>query len=339
MPLVTSGASRGALHPARSSQIEEHLDRRYVVYTFEPNYPVGRVRTVEGNQVRLTNHRAPKRALERYVQQMRNGAIFPGIVVNDAGELVDGNTRLAAKQRLKCDTIPAYVCSDLTPLVGRALSVELNQSHGEAMKSEEIHAFVISAVRDGQKLDLSAYARITGINRQTLGRWINAEQARRRITRAGLSDQFEQLPEPVRAALQKIRLQSVFVAGARLAIDARLTTAVIKGIVREVNAAGSEDEALALIDDEGEARAADIAALAAGFQPARRRSASAAGHLAALVRLEASDLADVAPEKIPVAISRMEQVHAQLGIALRTLRSAELIPAGAGAVDHHGDAA
>jgi hypothetical protein len=231
------------------------------------------------------------------------------------------------------------VCSDLTPLVGRALSVELNQSHGEAMKSAEIRAFVISAVREGQKLDLSAYARMTGTNRRTLARWIRAEEARRRITRAGLNDRFEQLAEPVQATLQKIRLQSVFVEASRLAIDAQLSTMVTKAIVKEANAAASEDEALALIDKEREARAADISALGAGFTPARRRAATIAPHLAALMRCDVSDFTDVAPDKIPDAITRIEQVHAQLGIALEELRGTALVPVGAGVFNGDGNVA
>ena len=78
MPPAMFGTSRGALHPARSPQIEERLDRRHITYTFEPNFPVDRIRSVEGNQVRLSGHRAPKHMVDRYVEQMSNDAVFPG---------------------------------------------------------------------------------------------------------------------------------------------------------------------------------------------------------------------------------------------------------------------
>ena len=155
MPPVTFGTSRGAMHPARSPHIEERLDRRHINYTFEPNFPVDRIRTRRGKPGPAQRPTAPRSTWShRYAEQMRNDAVFPGIVVNDAGELVDGNTRLAATERLKRGTIAAYVCSDLTPLIARALSVELNQSHGESMTPAEIRAFVIGAVREGQTLDL-----------------------------------------------------------------------------------------------------------------------------------------------------------------------------------------
>lgn len=331
MPPITFDTSRGAMHPARSPQIEERLDRRHVSYKFEPNFPVERIRRTEGNQVRLSANRAPKHMVARYVEQMRNDAVFPGIVISDEGELVDGNTRLAATERLKRGAIAAYVCAELTPLVARALSVELNQSHGESMTAQEIRAYVIGAVQEGQTLDVRSFARITGTRPTLLKRWIKAEESRRRAATAGLNDRFELLPEAVQAALQQIRMQSVFVDAARLAIDSQLNGSTTKMIVRDVNTANSEAEALLLVANARAARAADITTMANGFKPARRRSARAAPHLAALLRFEASDLIDVAPDKVPDAIVRMERLHERLGRALSHLRQAVPVSSGASA--------
>lgn len=328
MPPVTSGTPRAAMHPARSPQIEERLDRRHIGYTFEPNFPVERIRRAEGNQVRLSAHRAPKHMVARYVEQMRNDAVFPAIVINDADELVDGNTRLAATEQLKRETIAAYICSDLTPLIARALSIELNQSHGESMTAPEIRVYVIGAVREGQTLDLRAFARMTGTKPALLKRWVKAEQARRRAAGAGLTNRFELLPEAVQAALEQVRMQSAFVEAARLAIDAQLNTSTMRTLVSEVNTARSEAEALLLIAKARSAHAADIATMASGFKPARRRSVGAAPHLAALMRYEASDFSDLPPEKVPAAIARMERLHTQLGLALSRLRQTALVPTG-----------
>lgn len=329
MSLSISHPSRGAAHPARSPQVEERLDARHVAYKFEPNFPVERLRDVEGNQVRLSQHRAPKQMVDRYAEQMKNDAVFPGIVVNTEGELVDGNTRLAATRRLARKTIAAYICSDLTPLTARALSVELNQCHGQSMTSHEIRAFVIGAVREGRMLEIRAYARMTGAKSATLKRWIKAEKARSRAAQAGLPvDGFDLLPEPVQIALQQIRLQSVFIETARLAADARLNASTTKAIVRDANAAASEPEALTMIARARAARAADITTMATGFKRPRRRSASAAPHLAALMKYESSDFADVSPEKVPDAIIRIERLHTQLGAALAQLRLADAVRPG-----------
>jgi ParB-like chromosome segregation protein Spo0J len=277
--------------------------------------------------------------VDRYVEQMKNDAVFPGIVINAIGELVDGNTRLAATRRLGRKAIAAYVCSDLTPLAARALSVELNQSHGQSMTVQEIRAFVIGAVREGQTLDVRAYARMTGTKPATLRRWIKAEESRGRAARAGVSvDGFELLPEMVQAALQQARMQSVFVEAARLAGDARLNASTTKAIVRDANAAGPEAAALMLIASEREARSADITTMASGFKPPRRRSASAAPHLAALMKFEAGDFSDVPSDKVLDAITRIERLHTELGIALAQLQRAALVTVGASASNNGGGA-
>src|SRR6202035_2156884 len=127
-----------AMHPSASMEIENKLATRSVSFTFEPNLRISQIRDVEGNQVRLSEHRAPKAMVARYAEQMKAGAIFPAIVVNEQYEIVDGNTRWMAVQRNKKATIAAYVCSNLSALQARSLSVELNQSHGLAMTEEEI---------------------------------------------------------------------------------------------------------------------------------------------------------------------------------------------------------
>src|SRR5689334_10820862 len=94
-----------SMHPSASTQTEGKLAARHVEFKFEPNLDITKIREVEGNQVRLTEHRAPKAMVDRYSQQMKAGAIFPAIVVNDRYEIIDGNTRWAASLRNKRDTI------------------------------------------------------------------------------------------------------------------------------------------------------------------------------------------------------------------------------------------
>ena len=94
------------MHPSASTQIESKLSARHLSFTFEPNLRIDQIRDVEGNQVRLSKHRAPKEMVERYAEQMKGGAIFPAIVVNDRYEIVDGNTRWMAVRRNRKDDDP-----------------------------------------------------------------------------------------------------------------------------------------------------------------------------------------------------------------------------------------
>lgn len=330
MAIHTNGDQpRGTPHPSRSAETESRLDARHISYAFEPNLPLAELRDVEGNQVRRSEHRAPKEMVDRYAEQMKNGAVFPAIVVNENRELVDGNTRWAAAKRINREALPAYVCADLTALRARALSVELNQSHGLSMTEEEIRVFVESAVQEGQVPDTRAYARMTGTKPRTLARWVAAHAFRMRAPREGIPEASSaSLSESVQVALQQAKLKSVFFEATRLAIDAKVSAAPIKGLVRDANRASSEADALAILARAREERTDDITAIAAGFRLARRRSAGSAPHLAGLLRFEPEDLVDVAPERQPEAIARMRELHTRLGAAIDQATASWSLPVG-----------
>jgi len=306
-----------SMHPSASSQIESKLAARHVSFVFEPNLRIDEIRDVEGNQVRLIEHRAPKAMVDRYAEQMKGGAVFPAIVVNDRRELVDGNTRWMAAQRNNRETVAAYVCSDLSALQARSLSVELNQSHGLSMTDDEIHAFVTSAVEEGQVLDTRAYSRMTGVKASTLARWVAAKHFEMRAARDGvMPGRFGSLSDSVRAALHVAKLRAVFLEVTALAIDARVPSAQLKAIIAEANAASSEADALAVVARARELWSDEVKAITAGFKSARRKSARSALYIGGLLRFEVSDLLDVAPDKQGDTFVRMSLLRERLDGAL-----------------------
>jgi hypothetical protein len=310
-----------SVHPSVSAQTESKLTARHVQFQFEPNLDINRIRDVEGNQVRLTEHRAPKAMVDRYAEQMKAGAIFPAIVVNDRYEIVDGNSRWMAARRNKRETIAAYVCYEVSALQARSLSVELNQSHGLSMTEDEIRAFVTSAVEEGQVLDAKAYSRMTGVKASTLARWVAVKHFDMRAARHGIdSDRYGALPDSTRAALQVAKLSSVFEQVTSLAIDARVPSAQLKGIITEANGAASEAESLAVVTRARADRVNDIRNIAAGFKSARRRSARSALHIGGLLRFEVADLLDVPPEKHAETYRRMNHLRQKLDRALTQAR-------------------
>jgi hypothetical protein len=309
------------MHPSASAQTESKLAARHVRYVFEPNVDIKQIRDVEGNQVRLSEHRAPKAMVDRYTEQMKAGAIFPAIVVNDGYAIVDGNSRWMAAQRNKRETIAAYVCSDLSALQARSLSVELNQSHGLSMTDEEIRAFIIGAVEEGQVLDAKAYARMTGIKASRLSLWVAATHFDMRAARDGMaSGQLKDLADSVRAALNVSRLEAVFVQTTALAVDARVPAVHLRTIITEANAAPSEAEALVVVARAREARSEDIRTIASGFKSAPRKSKGSALHIGGLLRFEVADLLDVSPDKQAEMFTRMSCLRDRLDAALAQAR-------------------
>lgn len=310
------------MHPSASAQTESKLAARHVRFVFEPNLDIKHIRDVEGNQVRLSEHRAPKATVDRYAEQMKGGAVFPAIVVNESYEIVDGNSRWMAALRIKRETIAAYVCSDLAALQARSLSVELNQSHGLSMTEDEIRAFVTGAVEEGQVLDAKAYSRMTGVKASKLARWVTATHFEIRAVRDGIaSNRVQELTDSVRVALNVAKLEAVFLHVTALALDARVPASQLKAIITEANAAPSEAEALAVVARAREARSEDIRSIAAGFKSSARRSRGSALHLSGLLRFEVSDLLDVAPDKQADAFARMSLLEARLREALGRARA------------------
>lgn len=286
-------------HPAVSQQIEQMLKARSIDFDFEPNVQISEIRDVEGIQVRLTEHRAPKDQVAKYAVAMKHGATFPAIVLNDRLERIDGNTRLEARIKNGDDTIPAYICHDLTPLDARSLSVELNQSNGLAMTEEEIRRFIEGAVDEGQHADLRSLSRMTGVRDTKIARWVAEAQFKVRAEREDIAERFvTALPPSTRATLQASRLASVFRETTQLAAESRMPAAEVKKLVAQANAASSESDALAIVHADRDARSDEIRAVASGFSPRdNRRSKGSAQHIGGLTRFEVEDLLDVAPEK------------------------------------------
>ncbi|MBJ7519099.1 MAG: ParB N-terminal domain-containing protein [Solirubrobacteraceae bacterium] len=309
-------------HPATSRQVETKLASRHIQFEFEPNLQIDVIRDVEGNQVRLGAHRAPKEMVDRYAEQMKAGAIFPAIVVNDRYELIDGNTRTAAARRNGKTTIATYVCANLSSLEARSLSVDLNQSHGLSMTTEELRTFVVGAVEEGQVLDANALARMTGVKASTLARWVAAKHFETRASREEIvPERFADLSDSSRAALQAAKLRSVFADATALAIDAKVPSTELKSIVAEANAASSEVEAQAVVTRAREARVDDIRAYASGFKGARRGGTSAALHIGGLLRFEVTDLLDVPPDRQGETFKRMSLLRRRLEEALTRART------------------
>ncbi len=314
-------------HPARSPQVEQMLKSRGIDFEFEANYAISEIREAEEAQVRLIANRAPKDQVQKYATAMKHGAVFPAIVVNDAGEKIDGNTRLEAKRKNGADTIAAYIVFGVNPLEARSLSVELNQSNGLAMTEEEIRNFIAGVISEGQHPEIRALARMTGVRELKINRWIAETQFLDRAEKAGIAEQHVSvLPPSTKASLQAVRLSSAFTSLTNLAAEAKLPTAQVKKIVTQVNGAESEHEALQIIKTEHEARADEIRAVASGFSP-DRGSRGSAQHVGGLLRFEVDALLDVAPEKQAETFAHLKELRDRLDtVVTRAEREWDLTP-------------
>jgi hypothetical protein len=316
--MTSSNSKAGAPpHSASSPQVEDRLRSRHIAFTFEPNLRIDSIVDAEGNQVRLIEHRAPVEMVARFAEQMKAGAAFPAIVVNDRGELIDGNTRRLAALKVGKDTISAYICSDVSALQARSLSVELNQCHGLSMTEPEIRAFVSGAIDEGQTLDTKTFARMTGIAESKLSRWMSQATFQQRAAKCGIAQtQVASLTDGSQVALHSVRLAPVLKELTALAADARVSVSDLRALVVKTNAAQSETDALAIIAAERQERGPDIRAAANGFLAKKSQGRRSAMHIGALLRLGVDDLLDVAPDKQQETVDRLRRLQERIGHAV-----------------------
>jgi hypothetical protein len=314
-------------HPARSPQVEQVLKSRGLDFDFEPNFAIAEIREAEGVQVRLLEHRAPRDQVTKYSTAMKHGATFPAILLNESFEKIDGNTRLEAKRKIGAETIAAYVVYGVSALDARSLSVELNQSNGLPMDEDEIRNFIAGAIREGQHPEIRALARMTGVRELKINRWIAETQFLERAETAGIAERhIGVLPASTRAALQAIRLSSVFSELTALAAEAKVPANEVKKIVGQTNGAGSEQEALEIVRTERDARADEIRAVASGFSPGRR-SRGSAQHIGGLLGFDVDALLDVAPEKQYETYTKLKELRDRLDLVVaRASREWDLTP-------------
>lgn len=274
---------------ASSARTESILDERRIAHSFEPNLALDAIQTPEGHQVRLIEHQAPRDLVNMYAVQMRQGAVFPALVVTGSFEVIDGNTRLAAAMKCRAKSIPAYVCGAMSALEIRSLSIELNQIHGQRMTNDEIRNFVVSCVRNGVAVEPSTCARITGAKASAIARWVTIERCRARAAAHGLST--DGMSDAVIVAVATARLDRVFVELVAAAVGHN-SASRMRAIASEANSAASEAEAVAVITRETR-----MGALNADPGVLGRRSFGSALHVGGLLRFAVDDLLDVAPDK------------------------------------------
>lgn len=304
-------------HGAMNSQTEAMLDQRHIDYTFEANLPLDQLRDVEGNQVRLSEHRAPQDRVDAYANAMAGGVVFPAIVVNDRHEIIDGNTRWGAMEKNGGTTIAAYICHGINPLDARSLSVELNQSNGQRMEENELRAFVRGAVVEGREPNIESFCRMTGVSAQKLKQWVRVARFSKRAIEEGIPDtKTDKLSDAVRAKLGVAKLRSVFQQVVELAVDANMPANDVGKIITEANGAPSEEESLAVVKRAREDRAERISNHAAGFKTGKRRGPQTRMHVAGLLRFEVEDLLDVDPEKRRETFDRLSTLRNRLNTAL-----------------------
>src|SRR5262245_34527060 len=118
-------------------QAEAKLVEWKIEYEYVLKFPVRDIRVAEWAQVREEQHSADKDSLSEFVIQMREGAVYPPVVLMHPNTLIDGNHRYNAVKTLRLSTFPAYIAKFATVDMAKAFAAAMNQQNGRRLDNEE----------------------------------------------------------------------------------------------------------------------------------------------------------------------------------------------------------
>lgn len=232
----------------QSASIEMKLNEWNLSYVVHKEFALDDVVFEKSAQVREGQNIAPKDRVDEYAEQMRNGAVFPPILLRSPNLLIDGNTRLKAARRVGRKSLPAIIVETGTPEMGRILGASMNQTGGQRLTSPE--ALTAAQLMMFQGFPDSTIARELGKDRSQIARWRKQNNVIRRAESLGLANEIKMINK--KTLLEVLDFNSyddVFVELVKLfaALASRLTQTQAKKISDNVKQATSIQSALGII--------------------------------------------------------------------------------------------
>jgi transposase-like protein len=216
-------------------------------FAYDANATVADIRQVETAQVRASEHRVDQPSVDQFAEQMRNGAVFPPIVLMNDTILVDGNTRLNAARQIRRKTFPVYRIQFPNGEIAKAFAAALNQQNGRRLTTEEAHSAAMALLQQGHEED--SVAREIGYSKTQVMNWRKEAQFRARTERARLWPRVEMVPKALQRKLATIAHDAPFQEAAILVAGTKPKAALVTELVDRVNGAVSDGDALAIVAD------------------------------------------------------------------------------------------
>lgn len=241
--------------PQAYLSIVNEIDYLGFTYQFEPEFDLTRLSPNRRVQVRDSEHYAPKATAEQFAVQIGERPL-PPIVVTADNWIVDGNTRVAARQHRKEKFQSALVIDiafekaapDQRALL-HALAATLNQQNGVRLTPKEVRAVAAQLVGLGWKIE--QIGRAIGCKSATVSLVKRELNAQAKFGKVGLKVEDVKLG----ASLRALGAEAVVAINdkpyreiASLAIDAGLNATEITETAKEIRALSSDSAALSKLD-------------------------------------------------------------------------------------------
>lgn len=243
---------------ASSVTVEAWLQRRGIKYAPATGIPISAIDTKRSRANQARKDPIVPESVERFATAMRNGTVFPPIVVHAVGTrlvIIDGNNRHEAALKAKREYIHGIIIDeDTSSELIQLLTVEANNSHGVTPPTEWRlqQAFHLQAL--GYDDDTAAEA--SGVTAIQLRNARVAAEATRRARLAGVTG-FENVSGTAKQYLNAIRLEKVFAAAAHLVARHNFTVEETRQLCQALRESKSEEQQLMIVKDQAELRSAE----------------------------------------------------------------------------------
>src|SRR6476659_1129206 len=198
-------------------QAESIFNRWGLSWELIPNFPIDQIQDVAGQQVRFRANIANLDVVEEYLQQHRNGAVFPPIVLAHPGTIIDGNTRLAMAHKAERATFPVYMVRVSSLDLAKALGAALNQIGGVRLTADEAYQAAVDMMGENLNFTDAQIAQITGKASWQVKNWRAEQEAARHAQRTNTAPQLAAAPKTQHKTLAKVVQDAPFAAAVRLA--------------------------------------------------------------------------------------------------------------------------
>jgi hypothetical protein len=261
---------------------------------FNPTYPLARIDLDRRAQIRVTGHYAPPDMVERYANQMSNGAHFPSPIITLDDVVVDGNTRLGAeKVILDLDSAPVLTLPFKWDEADDKLRAKITLV-GQLANAQNGNPSTVEELQDTARrmLDLgydenSIRVRV-GLSQSDVRAIKRDMEVQRKLASAPVAQDTKEkfsTPKARKALAQACSLTAErFAQVADLAADADLGQKALKPLIETVFTAASDDVAKGLVESERRANAQRISDVRSGKSQPRVPGSSMLRRFSGVVR-------------------------------------------------------
>lgn len=259
---------------AAAALVEDWLQRHEVAYAPLTAIPMDLIDEKRSRTNQARRDSIVTDSVDRYANALRNGAVFPPIVVFPLGGrlvIVDGNNRQAAARRVGREFIQGFVISEETPSeLIQLLTIEANAHHGVTPDTGWRVAQAFQLVSLGYTDQQAADAVNVNVTAVRVARAVQDAEARARKMKV---NGFAELPVAMKQTLGTVKDDPVFFQAVKVALSTGMSLEQTREMTRMVKAIPSEAQridAIAAIAKERGLEAATKKALGKTSGPGRR---------------------------------------------------------------------